>query len=223
MPNYCSNCREVWTLGNSSCSKCGWSPEEEENSDKGDGMPTLSALKGELASMLRGFNKPLPAPFSVDILQSVDQWVRMQDPHDKFDAPYRPKKAWAWPYADRLKGNLKKYLQIDVEFQGLIISAAEDGIFWRGEDRNFFNLVIDEALTLRETTLDEYKAGAREQYRQAKSGFKISRAMHPCTKTASGKHEWIDRVGKNAGAPMQCVLCNRLLTELQIKPMARRG
>lgn len=51
---------------------------------------------------------------------------------------------WKTPYIDRIKFTLEKFLRLDSEFQELIIAAAEEKIFWRGEDRKFFLGVIRE-------------------------------------------------------------------------------
>lgn len=78
-------------------------------------------------------------------------WIKNQSPpHERFDRPTQDSKRdgsgtfWKTPYIDRLRHTLNAFLRLDKEFQGLIISAAEDGIFWRGDSREIFLAMIAE-------------------------------------------------------------------------------
>lgn len=78
-------------------------------------------------------------------------WVNRQAKSSAFDRPTQHTKRdgsgtyWKSPYVDRMKYTLTKFLVQDKEFQRLIIAAAEDGIFWRGDSREFFVSVIAES------------------------------------------------------------------------------
>ena len=77
-------------------------------------------------------------------------WIKNQSqPHERFDRPRQDSKRdggvfWKTPYIDRVAHTLKVFLTLDKGFQGLIIAAAEDGIFWRGDSREFFISLIAE-------------------------------------------------------------------------------
>lgn len=78
-------------------------------------------------------------------------WVRHQAPPHAIDRPTQHTKRdgsgtfWKSPYVERMKYTLTKFLVQDKDFQRLIIAAAEDGIFWRGDAREFFVSVIVES------------------------------------------------------------------------------
>lgn len=78
-------------------------------------------------------------------------WIKNQSPpHERFDRPTQESKRdgsgafWKTPYIDRLRYTLNAFLRLDKGFQGLIIAATEDRIFWRAESREIFLAIIAE-------------------------------------------------------------------------------
>lgn len=97
-------------------------------------------------------------------------WMRNQSPpHERFDRPTQQVKRdgsgmfWKTPYADRLACTLKAFLSLDKGFQGLIVAGAEDGIFWRGDSREFFMSLIAERDKMRNNA--NYRQEASQKMR----------------------------------------------------------
>lgn len=95
-------------------------------------------------------------------------WIHQQEPpHTFLDRPQSRSKRdggnyWVTPYTDRISHALRKFMQLDADFQGWIVAAREDGIFWRGEDRDQFHKVIVETEKFR-------RLGRMEFVKQAKA------------------------------------------------------
>jgi hypothetical protein len=97
-------------------------------------------------------------------------WIRMQPPPiEPFDRPQQQTKwdgtgtFWKTPYIDRIRNTLIKFLSLGHEFQGLIIAAAEDGIFWRGDSKAFFIAVISETEKMHAMGIEAYRGKAEKQ------------------------------------------------------------
>jgi hypothetical protein len=97
-------------------------------------------------------------------------WVdRQSPPNERFDRPVQQPKLdgsgmyWKTPYIDRIRSTLIKFLSLDSGFQGLIIAAAEDGIFWRGDSMEFFFSVISEREKMRAVGVVAYRDMAAKQ------------------------------------------------------------
>jgi len=78
-------------------------------------------------------------------------WMKHQQQPDHYaDRPTQHTKRdqtgtyWKTPYIDRVKYTLTKFLHEEKDFQRIIIAAAEEGIFWRGDSRSFFMGLIAE-------------------------------------------------------------------------------
>ena len=103
---------------------------------------------------------------SVDL---ADWWIHRQPlPDAVFDRPHSQSRRsgegsyWVTPYHDRLCASLKTFLCLDRDFQSLIISCAEDKIFWRGDSREFFIGVINEHEKMRRVGVETYRREAKE-------------------------------------------------------------
>ena len=99
-------------------------------------------------------------------------WVdRQSPPNERFDRPVQQPKLdgsgmyWKTPYIDRIRSTLIKFLSLDPGFQGLIIAAAEDKIFWRGDSREFFLSVIHEHEKMRKVGVEAYRSEALRKLR----------------------------------------------------------
>ena len=127
-------------------------------------MPTLNGLKTDLASKLSGHRLPIMMPQEPS--QAVDWWLKMQFKHNEFESPRKMfsksdngRWVWIWPFADRIKYNLNKFLGLDQDFQKLICSAREDKIYWNGDERDFFMKIISETFAMREIRSEERRVG----------------------------------------------------------------
>ena len=78
--------------------------------------------------------------------------------------------AWKSPYVDRLRYTLTAFLQLAKDFQGLIISAAEDGIFWRGDTKEFFLAVLGEHDMMKQDP--DYRGKAMQKMRRYAGSIK---------------------------------------------------
>jgi len=66
-----------------------------------------------------------------------------------------------WPYGNRIGFMARAFIQLPQVSREIIITARRDGIFWRGDDIEFFNTVIDETHDYRGLTPEE-----KAKYRQ---------------------------------------------------------
>lgn len=98
-------------------------------------------------------------------------WMKHQAPPTDLDTPSQHSTrdgsgtVWRVPYIDRVAYTLTRFLRIEKSFQGLIIAAAEDGIFWRGDSQEFFIALIAEHDRMKLTP--NYRAGAIQKMRGA--------------------------------------------------------
>ena len=68
---------------------------------------------------------------------------------------------WKFPYLDRMKYLLKKYMELPDGDQAVIIGCCEEGVFWRGETLKHFyeaeTSVYNEIMRMREIGASEYQ------------------------------------------------------------------
>ena len=77
-----------------------------------------------------------------DPLAAARWWMKIQKPPDEWaDKPKqisvhgKDGMRWITPYADRLKHNLELFLRLQPTDQQYIVGAAEDGVYWRGDQQ----------------------------------------------------------------------------------------
>ena len=103
----------------------------------------------------------------------VEWWAAMQEPFDpRYEAArqvpvmggdgYRTE----YPYHDRLTGTLWAYLRSAPDMRRLVVSARQDGHWWRGEERDVFLRVVNETERMREMGLDAYRVDALTKARE---------------------------------------------------------
>ena len=162
--NYCGDCAKPVKAGVDKCPSC---VKKQKTSGVFQSMPTLADLKVELASIINSNKTSLIVPN--DIHAATVWWLKMQEPHRKHEAP---KKMiirtgngwfWEWVYAERVKRNLIMFLALDSNYQNLIVSASEDDIFWRGDNRACFTSIINETFEFRKGSRNEYVAETLKQ------------------------------------------------------------
>lgn len=100
-------------------------------------------------------------------------WMHQQEPpHPFMDRPQSRSRRdggtyWLTPYADRIAHTLREFMRLNADFQGWIVAAREDGIFWRGEDREQFRRLIIETEKFNRLCRDEYVKEAKSQMKIA--------------------------------------------------------
>lgn len=83
------------------------------------------------------------------------------------------KKIFVWPYAERVKYLLLKFLSSDHRLQNLIVAAREDNIFWRGDEFDEFVTLIDQYEKMRSMPKGKYR---KQSFREMR-GFIESKTL----------------------------------------------
>lgn len=65
-----------------------------------------------------------------------------------------------YPYIERAQYLLTRFLKLPLIDQRLVIGAAEDGIFWRGDEIETFRLIIDQHSVIQEEGAVAYRKRA---------------------------------------------------------------
>ena len=100
---------------------------------------------------------------------AVEWFLNLVEPQHRTERPKEQSSrkkdggTWLWPYAERAKYLLRKYLEAPIKLQQVVVAAREDKIFWRGEDYPFFVCVIDDTEKMRELGIVEYRRQARAE------------------------------------------------------------
>lgn len=90
-------------------------------------------------------------------------WQDMQEKPTALDKPHKvsvPGKdeyRWESPYIRRLSQTLTKFLSLNENDQRLIIAAKEEGVYWRGDEINFFMKVVSETQRMRKMGVQKYR------------------------------------------------------------------
>lgn len=124
------------------------SPEET------DGRPPFTV--DLLADVIRSY-RSLPLMVPCDALQAAKWWIGMQSPaHEQIERPRTANvvgksnsKRWLTPYADRLIASFRNFVSLTQKEQEFVIAAFEDGVFYNGDEFEFFRLVYDETMYMR--------------------------------------------------------------------------
>jgi len=126
----------------------------------------LEALAHRLARKISKSDELVPR-FPRDL---AAWWIRMQSPPDDFyDRPRQESKKngdgtfWKTPYTDRVAFNMIKFFDQEKSFQSLIISAAEEKIFWKNDSRSFFMSLISENDKMKKMGVKKYRAEAMKK------------------------------------------------------------
>ena len=120
-----------------------------------------------------------PAAMPRDYVQAAHWWLKMQEPPDeRFEKPREmpimgkgeTATRMEYPYIRRVCATLRKFLSLPAAEQSFIVAAAEEGIFWRGEWKEHFAMVIREVELQRELGPEEYRKQAVSKIRRMKVG-----------------------------------------------------
>lgn len=131
-------------------------------------MPTVHDFKNKLERLMLREN--------VDI--TLAWFMGLIEPHQPEEAPrvitVGGERVWSWPYEVRVISLLKKYLKADHSFQETITAARADNIYWRGDDREQFNMIINETERMRSMGVVAYRKEVKEKMRNFKMGKPVS-------------------------------------------------
>lgn len=119
-----------------------------------------------------------PAGMPIDVETAAKWFLAMIEPVN--DQRERPRQVnvigggtrTVYPYLERVRHCLHRFLRADRDFQRYVHSASEDGVYWRGEDQRMFRTVVDETLVMREIGTEEYRNRTRSTARRAMAGLK---------------------------------------------------
>ena len=111
--------------------------------------PTPEAVIEQFLKITK-YRKPSMIP--ADPFQAARYWMAHQCPADDFTEGATPPNSkggtWATPYHDRLIYALRKFLKLKAVQQLHVIDHIEKGIPWKGEDFDFYLLVVDETIKM---------------------------------------------------------------------------
>jgi len=137
-------------------------------------QPTFHGLESELLAMVESHRnskkKHYPDCVPANPIDAVQWFIKLM-PGQKYDEALREltskkgAKYWLWPYADRLKFLVKKFFSVDDELRSLVIAARQDRIEWRGDELEFFVMVIEETEEMHRIGVDAYRKQARPRIR----------------------------------------------------------
>ena len=134
-----------------------------------DGYPTMADLHAALVQLVEAMpaaKRPASMP---DLAHDAAAWLRRQFEPPKDDtAPRKRNGVWTWPYADNTVRYAHRLMQASPDMQRLVLSAAEDGIWWRGDERDVFTRIIGETMKFREDP-DKYRGKAGQLMRNLKA------------------------------------------------------
>lgn len=186
--NYCPECKDVLPPGASKC-QCGWEREE-----LGAVYPTLNGLKDAVAERLR-LVPPDRWPIQIprDAMRGAEWFVRLIGRPERTEAPQvvdtKKGRSWSWPYQQRVLFLLTLFLEASDDMRALIVSAREDEIYWRGDDKDSFVRIIHATLEMRDMGVDEYrKRHAGGLYGQRDRVFHIEQESAQDERHAPGFH-----------------------------------
>jgi len=164
--NYCQECNAALLPGSTDCKSCGW--RDASSGTASNPRPVLGDLKYQMLGILNVVTMDHPVhAMPTDGATATGWFLHLVEPEHRTERPkeqsLRKKDGgtWLWPYAERIKYLLRKYLMAPLELQQLVVAAREDGIFWRGDDYPDFICVIDETEKMRDLELIEYRCQAR--------------------------------------------------------------
>jgi len=132
--------------------------------------PTMTTLRTELEYMLRGTGHN--EIWWLNLIEQQKSYEKPRKVSSNSSKPDKPVFHWVWPYAEKVKNLLIKYLQSDKKLQKLIQAAREDKIYWRGDDFDMFVNIINETELMRKIGIVEYKKQTKEKLK--KLGLKKS-------------------------------------------------
>jgi hypothetical protein len=125
--------------------------------------PGFAELTNDLKRML-GQVQPdkWPAMMPVEHGSAAAWFIRIVGSEHEAERPYQRSYrtgvvSWIWPYADRVKVLLHKFLKADPLLQQTIVAAAEDNIRWHGHDLDHFMHLINEVERMREVGVTAYR------------------------------------------------------------------
>lgn len=137
--------------------------------------PTLADLHAALVQLVEATpSEKRPAAMPA-LAHDAAVWLRKQfAPPKHSDSPRQRAGRWTWPYADNTLRYAGQLLAAEPDMQRLILAAAEDGIWWRGDDREMFQRIIGETLKMREDP-EKYKREASQRMKATISQLTSSR------------------------------------------------
>ena len=138
--------------------------------------PTLDDVRRDTSRMLQNYmaaraQERLPEPFPPTLADGVGWWLNcLTEPEKPFERPSLVNSQrgdfWIYPYRDRNRYLLTRFLGLDGAERRTIAAAREEGIHWRGDDPQFLRQVYVEHAKMAEMGAEKYIPEAFRQMRQ---------------------------------------------------------
>ena len=120
------------------------------------------------------FGESPPAPIPKGKYHAANWWIDHQEPARKFAEDAEPLRkdgeitGWKTPYHDRLVYTAKRYLKLNHNERLYVQHNVEHGIPWRGDDFEFYKLVVAEHAKM--LADPDYIPRAKEVHKQVTKG-----------------------------------------------------
>ena len=129
--------------------------------------PGKNAVREEVSFILQRYMDSvgqisLPHPMPPNIGAAVDWWIKTMQPQERRDEYARQSRngGWHYPYLDRTADTLKRFLRLTIAQKEIVIAAREDGVYWRGDNMDFFMQVVNETMDMHEIGVPAYRQKA---------------------------------------------------------------
>lgn len=141
----------------------------EDDARQTEHRPSCPRLTADVLAEYVYTLKKRPAMMPAEAIAASEWWMRHQSPPKPYEAARqvetRDGPIWQMPYTERTLYCLKKFCSLSHADQTIVVAAAEDGCFWRGDDMGFFfhnnPSVYTETMRMREIGVDAYKAESK--------------------------------------------------------------
>lgn len=105
----------------------------------------------------------------------ADWFLKLVEKPDRSEAPkvvqHKKGSRWEWPYEDRVLYLFHKFINLDEDYKNYIIAAAEDGVHWRGDEKESFYNIVAENEKMRLMGAEKYREEALLKMKHMFRGF----------------------------------------------------
>lgn len=155
---------------------CSWT-EGKRRGVTGNSKPTLETLIDQCAQYLMTVpGEKYPDSLPSNPADAARFWVekvigrRGDGPQLVQSRDKDATQVWRWPWGEMVRLLLARFVRADNVMQRLIIAAAEDEVFWRGEPHDVLVATVNETELQRMIGADEYRKHAIGKLREALTG-----------------------------------------------------
>ena len=156
--------------------------DKEENDETYGAINKPPMVQETLEKELRFLRQKLRGKFPSEIPREYGSaalwWMSRQKPAN--DNTERPRQVavtgkqaarWINPYADRLVSSLRTFCRLKPNERDFVLAAAQDGVWYNGDDFDFFRRVYDETMRMQEIGVFAYRAEATKKLKGLMRGI----------------------------------------------------